>query len=308
MDFYNLIRNLDIEQINELISLRIDQEKYKSLQMRKRFIGIDCDINPKISLTGEEDLDSQCIWSGFIPEDVKIIYSFLPNEDGYTVNNGCYYYIDDHEYLYQFAHYIKTKEIKTEIEFLSYVYRFIDYYFNSLDTEFTHRMFMHQPLIDSNGRYIKPTMGHRFIDFKSSNNAECSEYSAMAQNILSIFNYPTLYFGGSVKTIHGTGGHAFNFTLVNSSPCIIDFTIPVKIYSINGEYKGESPFLGPIEDFTADTFERHTQERVPYNFKEYYYLDTLKDLLMISEGNTRHYVIGSVDYFNNEHTLQKKNK
>lgn len=308
MDFYNIIKNLDDEQIKELISFKVAELTYKSKVFPNRFIGIDCDINPKRDFYGEVESKSQSVWQGFIPKDVKIIYSFVPNEEGYTVNNGCYYYIDDDTYIYEFAKYIKDKEVKSEIDFLTHVYNFIENYFYGLTIHDYTREQMHHPLLRADGKYLESSSGHRFLDFKDANNAMCSEYSAMAQNILSVFGYTMIYFCGAVKTSVGTGGHVFNFGLVDSNPCIIDFTIPVKAYSLNNRRFYYSPFLGPVKDYNSETFKNHFFNQIPYDFNDYNYVETSNQFSMIADGNTRHYVIGNISYFKNAKTLHKKNK
>jgi len=307
MDFYYMIRDLDEEQIDELISLRIDELTYKAAKIPRRFIGVDCGVNPDVSFAGEIEHDSQALWQGFIPEDVKIIYSFLPNKDGYTVNNGCYYYIDNHDYIYEFAKYIKNQKITDEIAFLTYVYRFIDNYFNSLTAkEELTRQQMHQPLIDENGRYIEPTMGHLFSEFKASNNAMCSEYSAMAQNILSVFDYPMIYLSGSINSPDGKGGHAYNLTIVKKMPCIVDFTLPVEVYSLAGGVIEYSPFLGPIDNFSTETLRKHAIDCIPFDFVDYYYLRAENGFSLITTGQKRHYIIRDVEYYNEKNTKLSK--
>lgn len=307
MDFYYMIKKLSDDQVKELISFKIDELRYKSYQIPKRFIGVDCDINPSLSINGEIDFDSQTMWQGFIPEDVKIIYSFVKNEEGYTVNNGCYYYVDNYEYLYEFAEYIKGQDIKDEMDFLNHVYMFIDNYFYNLKTNYVHRKIMHSSLMDVNGKYIKTNKKHSFLDFKGSNNAECSEYSVIVQNILSIFDYQTIYFGGSVASPKGIGGHAFNFSIIENKPCIIDFTIPVNIYSWDGVLVGKSPFLGVINDFNPKTMTRHAIEHIPYDFSDYYMMEINKVLTMFPTNEERHYVIGNIEYYNELGKSLKKN-
>ena len=307
MDFYYMIKNLEEEQINELISLKISELTYKAEQIPRRFIGVNCGINPTITLDGEVEHDSQAIWQGFIPEDVKIIYSFLPNEDGYTVNNGCYYYMDKHDYIYEFAKYIKRQNITDEIDFLTCVYKFIDNYFNGLVVkEETTREEMHKPLFDKNGKYIEPSTGHLFSDFKGSNNAMCSEYSAMAQNILSVFDYTMLYLSGSVNSPSGKGGHAYNLSLVKEVPCIIDFTIPVETYSLDDGIIDYSPFLGPIDDFSPESLRAHINGHQPFNFIDYYYLITKNGYSMITTGKERDYVVSDVEYYNEKNPKLSK--
>lgn len=297
MDFYNTIKNLDLNQIKELVSLKIAEARYHSYYTSRRFIGVDCDINPSVTLNGEKELDSQAMWNGFIPEDVKLIYSFVPNEDGYTVNNGCYYYIDDDEYLYQFAEYISKKNISNELDFLTNVLSFVDNYFNDIKTNNIHRQQMHSPLMTQDGRFIEPKK-HRFLDFKGANNAECSEYSAMVQNILSIFGFYTLYFTGSIASNYANGGHAFNFTFVNGMPCVLDFALPVEVYSLDGVVKDKVPFIGVVNSFNNNILKKHIFEQIPFDFADYYYLEMNNQLMMVSSGKERHYIVGNVEYYN----------
>ncbi len=306
MDFYYMIRDLDDEQIKELLSLRINKARYQAKVFQRRYIGVNCGINPTFDLNGEQILDSQSIWQGFIPEDVRIIYSFIYDKNGYTVNNGCYYYVDDQEYLYEFARYIKKIEIHDEIEFLTYVYQFISNYFRGITNQSRHRSAMNQPLIDSEGKNVEPTMGHHFSDFKGANNAECSEYSVMAQNILSIFGYKTIYCEGSVNTIYGKGGHAFNVMIINSQPCIIDFKIPVEIYALDSGEISMSPFIGAINSFSIESLRQHLLRQIPYDFIDYYYLKTNDNIHMISNGAKRNYIAGNLEYYKEKNSKLSK--
>ena len=226
---------------------------------------------------------------------VKIIYSYVLDSNGYTVNNGCYYYITDHEYIYEFAKYIQQERIIDEIDFLTHVFKFINYYFFSFKTRNISREQMHQPPLNKYGRYIRPTMTHRFLDFKEANNAECSEFSVMAQNILSIFGFKMLFFNGSVNSIYGNGGHAFNLALINKVPCIIDFYIPSKVYKIDGKLSTYSPFLGVINGYSTTSLRRHLLNKIPYYFPDYSYLKINDSYIMISNGENRKYTVGDVE-------------
>ncbi len=304
MDFYNTIKNLDEEQIRELISFKIDQLRYLSRVFPNRFIGVDCNINPELTLDGEVEQKSQAVWQGFIPEDVKIVYSYVKNEDGYTVNNGCYYYMDDFDYIYEFAKFIKAKAPENEMGFLTFLQNFIDQYFRGITIKEQKRDDMHRPLVDKEGRYIAPTIGHHFSDFKGINNARCSEYSAMAQNILSIFDYKMMYLDGAVNTPDAKGGHSFNFTIVDGIPCIIDFTMAVATISLNGEFVTYTPFIGYINDYSPENLRQHILEREPFDFLDYYNLLAKENIFTVVTGHKRNYIVGNVEYY--DKTLRKK--
>ena len=200
MDFYYMIKNLSSDQTRELVSFKIDEQTYRARVFPNRFIGVDCDINPKLDFYGEIESNSQYLWQGFIPKDVRIIYSCEGDSNGFAVNNGCYYYIDNDEYIYEFCEYIKQIDLKNTLDFFLHLRLFIDRYFYNLKNDGVPRQEYHKPIVDLHEQNIPRKDGHRFLDFKDANNAECSEYSAMAENILSIFGYQTIFLDGSVKT------------------------------------------------------------------------------------------------------------
>ncbi len=84
--------------------------------------------------------------------------------------------------------------------------------------------------------------------FKDEHTAQCSERSAMAQNILSLFGYETYYFNGNVSVDGKQEGHAFNVVSSDSSnKNIVDFSITSSM-----EYRGTtwlSPTIFNVGDF-----------------------------------------------------------
>jgi len=307
MDFYNMLKTLDENQIRELISFKIDEASYKSKINGERYIGVDCGANPNITLNGPQEEKSKAMWYGFIPADVKIVYSFIPNAQGFTVNDGRYYYLDDDSYIYDFALYIKDKEVHNYLEFLDYVWLFIETYFYNLRIPTNTRNEMFCPLTKDGTWYHEPTTKHSIKNFKGQNNAECSEYSALAQNILTVFGYQTLYFGGAVSSTYGNGGHAFNISVIEGTAFLLDFTIPVTTFDLKGNEISRSPFLGIIRNFSSDLLVKNTDESIPFEFPDYeFYL--LNDKTIYHELDTkRQYIIGKINYFDlkNNQTMKK---
>lgn len=307
MDFFNQIKNLDDEQLKELISLKIDEQTYKASVNQKRFIGIDCGINPEYSLTEETEKDNKAMWFGYIPKDVKIIYSFTQNSKGYTINNGGYYYMDD-SVVYEFALYARDKKANNYLEFLDIIWSFVDQYFNNLMIPLNSRSEMLSPLLRDENWYFEPLIEHTIKTFKGRNNAMCSEYTAIVQNILTVFGYQSMYFVGSVQCDFAAGPHAFNIALIEGHPLLLDYTLPVPTYDLNNNLVATSPYLGIIRNFSVDKLITSTKDDDPLDFPEYdFYLLNGKE--QYHELNTRrYYAIGNVTFFEKHPNYQKKSK
>ena len=304
MDFYYMIKNLSSDQTRELVSFKIDEQTYRARVFPNRFIGVDCDINPKLDFYGEIESNSQYLWQGFIPKDVRIIYSCEGDSNGFAVNNGCYYYIDNDEYIYEFFEYIKQIDLKNTLDFFLHLRLFIDRYFYNLKNDGVPRQEYHKPIVDLHEQNIPRKDGHRFLDFKDANNAECSEYSAMAENILSIFGYQTIFLDGSVKTNWEKGGHSFNLVIVNNKVFIVDFHIPIDIIDINHNLLNQAPFMGHIQYYDLESLRNHILNKQPFSFDDYTIMELNSTNYRLLLDVKREYIAGNAEYYD-EKSLKK---
>ena len=307
MDLFNYLKNLDEEQIRQMIALKITELKYKSKINSKNFIGVDCGINPAYTILEKPEDDNKAMWFGFIPNDVKIVYSFTQNSNGYTTNNGGYYYMSD-SIIYEFAIFAKNKEANNYLEFLDLIWEFLDKYFNNLRPPINTRSEMLSPLLRNDDWYFEPTIEHNIEIFKGRNNAMCSEFAAVAQNILSIYGYQSMFFVGSVKVEDTIGPHAFNIAIVENNPLLLDFMIPVSTYDLQGNEIGFSPYMGIIKDFSIEKLITTSKEKEPLSFPEYeFYL--LNDKVQYHElDKKRHYALGNLKFFEENTNYEKKSK
>ena len=178
------------------------------------FLGVNSCINP-INVYNKEDkeyvyIEGCSFWIGYILNNIKITYSYLIDKNFNLSNQGYYYYINNNDYLYEFKEYIKDKNINSDIDFIYYVYSFIRNYFYSL-TNYIDRDNLHKLIIKNNNTYYNPIKEHSLSDFKNNNSAKCSEYSAILQNILSIYDYETIFLAGTLNK----EGHAYNIAILD---------------------------------------------------------------------------------------------
>ena len=310
MDFYNMIKNLDDEQIRELISLKIDELTYKANDQDKRFIGIDCGVNPNYTLGEKQEYSNRAMWPGFIPEDIKIVYSYKEDTNGYTVNSGGYYYMDN-SLIYDFALYIKREKIENYLDFLDKMWFFIENYFDKRICPASPgitRDEMLAPLKRDNNWNFEPTIEHSITTFKGMNNALCSEYTAVAQNILAVFGYIPMYFIGSVQTDFASGPHAFNIAIIEKHAFLVDFTVPVSTYDIQGNLVAYSPYLHLIDNFSVERLKEMSDSKEPFEASDYEFWRCNGKDIYHKLDTKRYYMLGDIQFFDKNPNYEKKPK
>ncbi len=295
---YNIIRQYP-DDVTGVMDYLIEeaQELSKKLNNNNLVLGVDCSVNPEFNGLEEASHKTKAMWAGYLRDDVKIVYKFIKDEDGYTVNGGCYYYMDDNKYLYDFGEYIKDKEVNDDYEFLEHVMLFLDNYLYDEFKAATSDTEVYPLIYNKEGKVINEIGNHSISDFYRDSSAQCSEYSAMASNILSAFGYNVLYLGGSIKSDSGSGGHAYNIAILDEGFAIVDFSLPIMKTSIEGKVIGTSPFIGFLEENSMDYISEFALNHEPIELTDYEMLCFGDSKLYINKGDNRYYVIGNVNYF-----------
>lgn len=259
-DILKKINRRNNESVKKIINKYINKAKKEAFD--KNFdsttIGFNSDINPSllIDITNLDDIQEMTIsgtpfWLGFIPENVKIVYSF---EIGNCTiaNEGYYYYISDNSYLYEFAKYLKDKKIKNDITFIVYVTDFIRKYFSTLYNPIDRDQ-LHHLIYDANNLLYEPIKEHSIIDFKGKGAALCSEYSALFQNILSAFGYESIYIHGEIDH-NGESNlcHAFNIITMDDKYTIVDPSVTINCIDYNKKVQKIYPYIYELDDYNDE--------------------------------------------------------
>ena len=264
MEVVRKIEQLKEEELHDYIEKRIETLEEESIKFNPNIdtIGFKLDYNPTdYHLLDKEnqktfEITVRCFYSGYISKGIRIVYGMEYHDGRIASNNGNYYYIDDDQYIYDFCKLIKEKEIVDEYELFDYILEFIENYFSPIK-RLPERDDMHKLILEKDYYFYKPQEEHTFSSFKKRGNAMCTEYALMAQNLMSFFGIESYYvIGKEEDKLNGVENHAFNFICFNQENTkedrnfLIDYSTPVKIYDMNYNEIGKSPFMGRMEKLT----------------------------------------------------------
>lgn len=134
-------------------------------------------------------------WIGYIPLGMRVAYCMDIDFQGMYSDMGGYFVMNSDEYILEFARWLRGKKvvINNPYELINYVNEFLDIYFNVVKINQVNRKNLHILLVDKNGNLIPPLQEHNITDFKGVGAAMCTEYAALASNILSVFGFNTLF-------------------------------------------------------------------------------------------------------------------
>ncbi len=301
MKFYEDIQNLNDEELEKLVKERIEELEKEDKEDcgENNVIGFELDYNPySYNLTGEEEVDFNlsCLHPGYISKGTKIVYGFCIDGNGIVSNNGNYYYVDTDDYLLEFCKFIKDKELASEYDLFDYILEFIkDYmggYFNSKNRDQLFKM-----LYKGYMTYHDPGNEHYFSTFEGTGGGMCTEYSLMAQNILSLFDVDSYFIVGREKTDgEKEESHAFNivtYTNVYGAEVnyLVDFANHVRLYDINYNVIDNSPYVAVLDQFEEEDALSLINGDRHYIFEDYDYILVGDTLIQLSyEANRDYYV------------------
>lgn len=299
MDFYNELIYLSDEEIDCLVEKKVE-ELDDGITRDDEYIGYKANNNytqHEIEENGNYFVETKCFYSGYISENTKIIFGMTCDTEGRVSNRGDYYYLDNHEYINKFCKYISKFDISNEYELFEYLLDFLKEYFGCIEQIDRSEMF--KLIVDNNGNSIKPLNEHGLSWFKGKGNAMCSDYSVVAQNILSIFGIESYFVMGVIKIgDKKPGGHAFNLLKIydkegNEKNLLVDFFNHVKTYDIDFKYIAPSPFIGELEIIDQEFVDEFVLDEKHLTFEDYNYMVIGNTLARIAYDRNRDYYIGS---------------
>ena len=229
--FRETLFNASSEDARKIVESRISLLEEKSDKVDK--------ISPMRS--------DQHIHRGYISGDTAVIFeSFI----------GSQYKLKDTEYLYDAAEYMldNKEQIGNGRQFFEKVTGFINSYFGipdmSKDRWATIESKTGFESIADDNEYWNAIDNIDISVFKGEQIAQCSERSAMAQNIMSLFGYETYYVMGDVSIDGQNEGHAYNIVAdTKGQKCLVDYSVTSTIER-NGQ-KWDIPTTQKIDDYDS---------------------------------------------------------
>jgi len=304
MNFLEEIRQLNDEELEKVVSEKINQleeEADKSIHTIGYHLNYNPEDYPLVSDLDEDLLfsfDVSCYYGGYIRKNTKMVYGFCFDLNGIVSNDGNYYYVDTDDYVLEFCQFIKDKEVLSEYDLFDYVLEFIRNYLGTVNDRNRSEMF--QMLYKGDRQYFDPIVEHGFSWFKGQGNGMCTEYSLMAQNILSMFDIDCSIVIGRIETDGELGeNHAFN--LINfieeesgeEVTYLIDFGNCCEIFDENFKLVDFCPYMAPIDVYDDEFVDDLISNNKHLVFEDYDYLVLGDTFIMITYNKNRDYFIPS---------------
>lgn len=269
--FYKIKQCKSEEEVRKLINMALEEANANS---KSGLI---------LGYSREEDMK---YYKGFINKDSRIRF---------TKENIETYGMKTTDYFYGFATMVwKNESINNPYTFMRALLSYIIYYFGKSKFEVDTR---EDFLLNKAGffdgledrQYFENVKKLAIGDLRGKGMAMCTERAAIAQNILSLFNFETYYAIGKVRQGDKEEYHAFNIVKSNDGYTLVDFSMPVLVKTKNGKIKSH-PFLGTI---TEDQIKEFLDNGLVLDFDEYE-IDEVTNELKPIEGK-RKYIVTSKD-------------
>lgn len=223
---------------------------------------------------------------GFISPNSRIRYCNISMND---------YSMKTTDYIYEFAQYIKENKINNKESLISSIEPFINKYFgiskgkDKRDTYFDQMAFQ---TTNTDEEYFEKLENLEIGDLKGKNIAMCTERSAIAQNLLSLFGFESYYCIGCINNNGKEEPHCFNIARAQNCFVLLDYSVPITIFEEGKENK-YVPFQAVIP---FDEIENVLLESTNKTFQSYQYLKTSNEVKRKLTGQFRTYNVGNTTF------------
>lgn len=266
------IMNTNDVNIDEIIKTRIDELNLNAKQVEK--------------LGFLDSISSYPVFNGFIPLKTRIKYSNLGIED---------YSMETTDFIYEFIHNIKKYNLVNKGQIIHFLEYFINSYFGmpggiNRETIFNDIAWKTTTTDDE---YFSALEKNEIGMLKGKRAAQCTERSALAQQILSVLGFESYYCMGCVDLGNGhQEAHCFNIIKRKNDYALVDYSCPITEYNENKSVRAYYPFVATISN---DEFIDFLNNGVIKSFSNYRYAIQNGKSVRINEDGDRAYVVGQYE-------------
>lgn len=267
MDLLQRILECNEEDVDNIIKKEIEQADLNS------------DKVDKLGFLNYRELNY--LFKGFIPLNTRIKYSNLSIED---------YGMQTTDYMYEFAHFIKKYNINTKGTLIYKLEHYINSYFGMPGKADREQIFTEVAwnTTTTDEEYFVALENNKLGDLKNKGAAQCTERSAMAQQILSLFGTESYYCIGCVDLGDYQEQHCFNIIKRKKDYAVLDYSCPVTSFSKEGPVKAYYPFVGILSN---EEFSEFINNGTVKDFENYEFIEGKR----ISIKGERLYVVGAFE-------------
>lgn len=221
---------------------------------------------------------SNSLFRGFIPLNARIKYMNHALET---------YSMDTTDFLYDFANLLKRYGIDNKVALIHYLEFYINSYFGYPGKTTRESIFQDVAWRNTttDEEFWAALENNKIGDLKGKGAALCTERSALAQQILSLFGIETYYCMGCIDEGTKQEPHCFNVVKRKNDYALLDYSIPVTSFNRDGSIKGFYPFVGIMSN---EEFEDFVGGGTLKTFDNYEFVDNNKKTL----SNRRLYIVG----------------
>lgn len=220
------------------------------------------------------------LFKGFIPFNARIKYEKNALET---------YSMKTTDYFYEFAHFIWKHNINNKNALVYNLQYFLYEYFGYPGQHTRENIFEDKAWQETttDEEYFEALENNQLGDLKGTGAAQCTEMSALVQQILSLFGTETYYCIGCADLGGREEAHAFNVVKRKNDYALLDYSCPVASYNPDGSLRAYYPFIGSL---TNEEFVDFVDRGVLKEFPSYEYTNKTEKKILDS---SRQYIIGS---------------
>lgn len=273
MDFIEQIHACQTdEELNELVTKRIAELDENATKIEQiGFVGPGRDIN---------------VFKGFIPFNTRIKYDSLSIAS---------YSMSTVDFFYSFASIVKKNNLRSKAQIIYALEIFMNRYFGypgkvSRDTIFEEIAFS---TTETDDELWEALANNSIGDLKGKGAAECTERGALANQLLSLFDFDVYMTIGCLDNNGKEEAHCFNVVKRKNDYALLDYSVTTTNYDDLGNVICFYPFIGSISN---EDFESFLNGDKTVTFNDHVYISKR----MQENDHTRSYVVG-------KYTLKQEN-
>ena len=270
-----ILSETDTENRKKLISIRLSELEQNSEQ--------------------DKELNLNAIHKGYISTSDTIQFSSdLIDINDYPVMSK--YTMKATDYFYEFASELKKRQVINRGELVRFIYTFLNQYFgipkDNLDYRDSIFLDIAFQTTTTDDELFDRLEQNKIGDLKQKNVAMCTERAAMAQNLLSLFDFECYYCNGCMYHNQKEECHCFNIVKTKNDFKLLDYSVPIQIVEAN-QIIGTEPFLVSIP---LEEGEAVLNGEIEKKYPEYYSLKEGTKNRAIPTGEERIYIIGNTSF------------
>lgn len=273
MDLFQKLIECKEEEVDSIIEIAINEANTNAEKVEK--------------LGFLDNGKSFSVFKGFIPLNTRIKYANLIMED---------YGMESTDFIYEYAHFVKKYNINNKSSFIHNLEYFVNSYFGFPGKTDREKIFneIAWQTTTTDEEYFEALENNKLGDLKGKGAAQCTERSALVQQILSIFGIESYYCMGCIDLGDRQEGHCFNIVKRKNDYAVLDYSVPITSYNVDGSVRAYYPFVGIL---TNEEFLDFINNSIVKSFDNYY----IKDKQYEKTGTQRMYLVG-------KYKIDKENK